>query len=699
MSQSFFDREATIAPAGYNRFLVPPAALAVHLSIGQAYAFSTFNLPLTKLIGLTQSGPDDWQLTDVGWTFSIAIAILGISAAVFGRWVERVGPRKSMFVAALCFGSGFIVSAMGIHYHLLFLLYLGYGVLGGCGLGIGYISPVSTLIKWFPDRPGMATGMAIMGFGGGALIAAPLSLLLMDHFKTATSNGVMETFVTMGVIYFLYMMIGVICVRVPAPDWKPAGWAPAAKPKALVTSANVLVEQAWRTPQFWLLWVVLCMNVTAGIGVLSQASPMIQEIFSGRVSASAAAGFVGLLSLFNMAGRFFWASTSDYIGRRNTYTLFFSLGAVGRNPQHVVPSWDLRTLWVANNAEGRTDGSLTPIDPLNRQAGPGHPGRRSLQRLLTPAGRHAIIVAEELKRLDFRDPQTMKLDYSIATPKCGGINHADFSIDGSFALFTCEFDGAVTKIDLVGRKVAGYLRLALPATRLREGAAPAGGPTTRCFERGNAEGARIAHMLAARVRELDPTRPVAAGINGLGKTGPWTQLDPLFSALDVAGYNYELARIPADHERLPARIIVGTESYQSAAFEAWQAAQDRPYVLGDFAWCALDYLGEAGIGRSSRPARPSCRTGRVRSFPGTARSAGTSTSPVGASPSRTTARSYGTGASRSTWPQSRRRRAAGRGCRRNGPCRPRCRAGPGPAWRESRSWSRSTRGTRGSRSA
>jgi MFS family permease len=326
MSQSFFDREATVAPPGYNRFLVPPAALAVHLSIGQVYAFSTFNLPLTKLIGLTHPGPDDWELTDVGWTFSIAIAILGISAAVFGRWVERVGPRQSMFTAALCFGSGFIVSAIGIHYHLLFLLYLGYGVLGGCGLGIGYISPVSTLIKWFPDRPGMATGMAIMGFGGGALIAAPLSLLLMEHFKTAVSNGVMETFVTMGVIYFMFMMIGVIYVRVPPSDWKPAGWVPTAKPKALVTSANVLVDQAWRTSQFWLLWVVLCMNVTAGIGVLSQASPMIQEIFSGRVTASAAAGFVGLLSLFNMAGRFFWASTSDYIGRRNTYTVFFSLG-------------------------------------------------------------------------------------------------------------------------------------------------------------------------------------------------------------------------------------------------------------------------------------------------------------------------------------------------------------------------------------
>jgi MFS family permease len=328
MGSSFLDREHTLAPAGYNRFLVPPAALAVHLSIGQAYAFSTFNLPLTKLVGITHSAPADWKLTEVGWTFSIAIAILGLSAAVFGRWVERVGPRKSMFVAALCFGGGFIVSAIGIHLHQIVIVYLGYGVLGGCGLGIGYISPVSTLIKWFPDRPGMATGMAIMGFGGGALIAAPLSILLMEHFKTAASNGVLETFVTMGVLYFMFMMIGVITVRVPAAGWKPVGWIASEKPKALVTNANVAVDLAWRTPQFWLLWIVLCMNVTAGIGVLGQASPMIQEIFPGRVTATAAAAFVGLLSLFNMGGRFFWATTSDYLGRRNTYLVFFMLGII-----------------------------------------------------------------------------------------------------------------------------------------------------------------------------------------------------------------------------------------------------------------------------------------------------------------------------------------------------------------------------------
>jgi MFS family permease len=326
MTTGFFARESTVAGAGFNRFQVPPAALAVHLCIGQVYAFSTFNLPLTKLIGISQSAPGDWNLKDVGWIFSIAILFLGSSAALFGRWVERVGPRLSMFVSALCFGGGFMVAALGINLHQLWLVFLGYGVLGGCGLGIGYISPVSTLIKWFPDRPGMATGMAIMGFGGGALIAAPLSVLLMKHFATPTSAGVMETFVTMGAIYFIFMMIGVISIRVPAPDWKPAGWVPTTTAKAMVTSANVSVDVAWKTPQFWLLWGVLCMNVTAGIGVLSQASPMIQEMFTGRVSAVVAASFVGLLSLFNMGGRFIWATTSDYIGRRNTYMIFFVLG-------------------------------------------------------------------------------------------------------------------------------------------------------------------------------------------------------------------------------------------------------------------------------------------------------------------------------------------------------------------------------------
>lgn len=322
------DRAHTIAPPGYNRYLVPPAALCVHLSIGQAYAFSTFNLPLSKLIGVTHSAPGDWSLVQLGWIFSLAIAFLGLSAAVFGRWVESAGPRKAMFVAALCFSGGFLISALGISQHQLWLLYLGYGLLGGCGLGIGYISPVSTLIKWFPDRPGMATGFAIMGFGGGALIGAPLSVRLMDHFKAATSSGVLETFIIMGIAYLCFMLIGALTVKVPPADWSPDGWQASAHRKPLVTNAQVHVDAALRTPQFWLLWGVLCLNVTAGIGVLGQASPMIQEMFTGRVSAGAAAGFVGLLSLFNMVGRFFWASISDFIGRKLTYTVFFLLGIV-----------------------------------------------------------------------------------------------------------------------------------------------------------------------------------------------------------------------------------------------------------------------------------------------------------------------------------------------------------------------------------
>jgi MFS family permease len=306
---------------------VPPAALAIHLSIGQAYAFSVFNLPLSQRIGVTQSAPSDWKLSTIGWVFSVAIVFLGLSAALFGPWLERVGPRKAMFVSALCFGGGFEVAALGIATHEFWLLLLGYGVIGGIGLGIGYISPVTTLIRWFPDRPGMATGMAIMGFGGGAMIASPLSTMLMARFRTATAPGVASTFVTLGILYFCFMMFGVFTIRVPRPDQRPAGWLTAEHPRALAAPGDVTAKRAIRTPQFWLLWAVLCLNVTAGIGVLGQASPMIQEMFPGSISAAAAAGFVGLLSLANMAGRFFWSSLSDFVGRRRVYATFFLLGA------------------------------------------------------------------------------------------------------------------------------------------------------------------------------------------------------------------------------------------------------------------------------------------------------------------------------------------------------------------------------------
>ena len=325
---SFFDRNSQFAGPGFSRWLVPPAALAIHLCIGQAYAFSVFKLPMTKLIGITASAPDDWKQTQLGWIFSIAIVFLGLSAAVFGRWVESGGPRRAMFTAACCFGGGFLVAAFGVQIHNIWVIYLGYGVLGGIGLGIGYISPVSTLIKWFPDRPGMATGMAIMGFGGGAMIASPLSLMLMKQFATATSVGVTETFVTMGAIYFLVMMFGVFLVRLPADGWKPEGFVPRSVAGDMITVGNVAVDVAFQTRQFWQLWLVLCMNVTAGIGILETASPMIQEMFPGHVTAAAAGGFVGLLSIFNMAGRFAWSSTSDFIGRRSTYMIFFALGIV-----------------------------------------------------------------------------------------------------------------------------------------------------------------------------------------------------------------------------------------------------------------------------------------------------------------------------------------------------------------------------------
>ena len=325
---SFLDRDRTVAGPGFSRWMVPPAALCIHLCIGQVYAFSVFNLPMRRLIGITAAAPRDWTLTELGWIFTLAIFFLGVSAAILGRWVEEGGPRRAMFTSALCFSGGFLVSAAGVHFHDIWIVYLGYGVLGGIGLGIGYISPVSTLIKWFPDRPGMATGMAIMGFGGGALVASPLSVWLMSRFATPDHVGVADTFIVLGAAYCVFMMVGAAMVRIPAPGWRPAGWSPPAQPPRLVTSANVHVYRALRTPQFWLMWWVLCLNVTAGIGVLGQASAMSQEMFPGRVSAVAAAGFVGLMSLFNMAGRFLWASASDLIGRKNTYFCFFILGTV-----------------------------------------------------------------------------------------------------------------------------------------------------------------------------------------------------------------------------------------------------------------------------------------------------------------------------------------------------------------------------------
>jgi MFS family permease len=316
---SFLSREATVAEPGFNRWLVPPAAISVHMCIGEVYGFSVFNVPLT------QAGAG-WTIPQVGWVYSIALFMLGMSAAVFGKWVERSGPRQTMVASCVCFCGGLLISALGVKLQMLWLLYLGYGFIGGIGLGLGYISPVSTLIKWFPDRPGMATGMAIMGFGGGALIGAPLGVKLMDHFHSTTNTGVAEAFVVMAGLYAVSMLLGAFLVRVPPTDWKPEGWEPSQHAKPMMTNASVAVDVAWKTPQFWCLWVVLCMNVSAGIGILGQASKMCSDMFG--VSAAVGGGFAGLLSLFNMGGRFVWSSISDYTGRKTVYSLYFIIGAI-----------------------------------------------------------------------------------------------------------------------------------------------------------------------------------------------------------------------------------------------------------------------------------------------------------------------------------------------------------------------------------
>ena len=333
---SALDRNRSVAPPGFSRWLIPPAALSVHLCIGQVYATSVYKNSFVSHF--------DASATSVGIIFSIAIVMLGLSAAVGGTWVEANGPRKAMFVSACFWAAGFLIGALGISTKQLWLVYLGYGVFGGIGLGIGYISPVSTLIKWFPDRPGLATGLAIMGFGGGALIASPLSRQLLSFYDSgydpdvATSvaggGALVALFLTLGIGYFVVMMFGVVNMRVPAADWKPDGWDPASvKSKPLVTTASVSAANAIRTRAFWLLWIVLFCNVTAGIGILEQASPMIQDFFreSGGTSAvavAAAAGFVGVLSLFNMAGRFVWSSTSDLIGRKRIYMVYLGVGMI-----------------------------------------------------------------------------------------------------------------------------------------------------------------------------------------------------------------------------------------------------------------------------------------------------------------------------------------------------------------------------------
>jgi len=357
----FLSKERIIASPGFNRWLVPPAALAIHLCIGMAYGFSVFWLPLSKaltavpgtcgkdvgLLGELFATSCNWNISTLNVMYTLFFVFLGCSAALWGGWLERAGPRKAGVVAAVCWCGGMLLSALGIYTHQLWMMIIGSGVIGGIGLGLGYISPVSTLIKWFPDRRGMATGMAIMGFGGGAMIGSPLAADLMKKFATGTDVGVLPTFIVMAIVYFVFMMGGALLYRVPASGWKPEGWTPPASnsEKSMITQRHVHVKKVWGIPQFWLVWLVLCMNVSAGIGVIGMASPMLQEVFGGSLIgvakkfgeldkvqltaiAGVAAGFTALLSLFNIGGRFFWASLSDKLGRKVTYTVFFVLGGL-----------------------------------------------------------------------------------------------------------------------------------------------------------------------------------------------------------------------------------------------------------------------------------------------------------------------------------------------------------------------------------
>jgi len=369
----FLDKERIIAGPGFNRWLVPPAALGIHLCIGMAYGFSVFWKPLQSALvgedgtplpacaaGATHFGEKlagtaraltatdcNWTQFDLGWMYTLFFVVLGCAAAIWGAWLERAGPRKVGVVAMLCWCGGLLISAYGVYVHQLWLMWLGSGVIGGIGLGLGYISPVSTLIKWFPDRRGMATGMAIMGFGGGAMIGSPFATLLMKHFAHGSDPGVWQTFVVLALIYAVFMLFGALLYRVPPTGWRPEGWTPPTATSSMIARGHVHLQNAHKTPQFWLLWIVLCMNVSAGIGIIGAAAPLLQETFGGALigqpdlgwvevrsdealrnaAAAIAASFVGLISLFNIFGRIAWASSSDKLGRKQTYVVFFVLGA------------------------------------------------------------------------------------------------------------------------------------------------------------------------------------------------------------------------------------------------------------------------------------------------------------------------------------------------------------------------------------
>ena len=386
---SLLSKERIVRGPEFNRWLVAPPSIAVHLCIGSVYAWSIYNPALIEVLGVATSAGDDWTLRQVVWIFSVAIAFTGLTAAFAGKWVEKVGPRMVCVMAACFWGGGYMLSSLGVTLHQLWLIYLGYGVIGGIGLGLGYVSPVSNLIRWFPDRRGLAAGMAIMGFGGGAMIAVPLKEFFLQYFYKVPqylgtvdavdmithsgrrfvevggqlkevvvagaveaahvlapgteaagvyvvgtgSAGVAQTFLFFGVVYFLVIMVSAFLYRVPVPGYKPQGWEPPSgkdSSKRMISQKDVHIDQALKTPQFYQVWVVLCLNVTAGIGIISVAKTMMTEIFSSAlpdiVDVTFAATYVLMIGMFNMLGRIMWASASDKLGRRNTCSIFCAAG-------------------------------------------------------------------------------------------------------------------------------------------------------------------------------------------------------------------------------------------------------------------------------------------------------------------------------------------------------------------------------------
>ncbi|HEX8036339.1 MAG TPA: OFA family MFS transporter, partial [Ktedonobacterales bacterium] len=295
-----------------NRWIIVVAAVIMQLSLGAVYAWSVFVTPLQ-----TEHKALGWSVTQITLTFTIAIAVLGIGAAIGGFWMDRVGPRFVATVAGVCYGLGVLLA--GFSDGNLFILYLTYGVIGGLGMGLGYIVPVATLVKWFPDKRGVVTGLAVAGFGAGAVITSPVASALIG------SVGVSQTFIILGIVYLILVVAAAQFYSNPPAGYAPPGWTPSARVTAQRATKDFTPGEALTRGQWYVLWAILALNVTAGIAIISQAKPLGQSV---GASAAVATGFVSFIAIFNGLGRFAWAWFSDLIGRRQVFITMFALQAV-----------------------------------------------------------------------------------------------------------------------------------------------------------------------------------------------------------------------------------------------------------------------------------------------------------------------------------------------------------------------------------